>query len=71
MLKVNDVLDWAPAPSLGAKSLTLPIFETVLVDFIEQNISYCYWKSIRRIRSALAGEQDLDFLVARQDQHRA
>ncbi len=43
----------------------------VLGDFRRQTISYCYWKSSKRIQSVLAGEGDLDLLIARHDQHRA
>lgn len=71
MWKINDSLEWQLSPALDATTLALPIFTIVLADFGERNISYCYWKSTRRVRSALAGEQDLDILVARQDQHRA
>lgn len=34
-------------------------------------ISYCYWKSSRRLHRAMSGESDLDLLVARRDQHEA
>ena len=50
---------------------TLPLLATTLGDFHRQAISYCYWKSSKRIQSVLAGEGDLDLLVARDDQHRA
>ena len=50
---------------------TLPLLLTVLSDLHRQAISYCYWKSSKRIESVLAGEGDLDLLVARHDQHRA
>ena len=50
---------------------TLPLLATMLGDFHRQAISYCYWKSSKRIGSVLAGEGDLDLLVARDDQHRA
>jgi len=50
---------------------TLPLLLTMLGDFHRQAISYCYWKSSKRIQSVLAGEGDLDLLVARHDQHRA
>jgi thymidylate kinase len=56
---------------LPASSTTLPLLMAVLSDFGRQTISYCYWKSSRRIQSVLAGEADLDLLIARQDQHRA
>jgi hypothetical protein len=50
---------------------TCPLLLMVLGDFHRQTISYCYWKSSKRIQSVLAGEGDLDLLIARHDQHRA
>jgi thymidylate kinase len=50
---------------------TLLSLMMVLGDFRRQTISYCYWKSSNRIQSVLAGEGDLDLLIARHDQHRA
>jgi hypothetical protein len=50
---------------------TLPLLLMILGDFHRQTISYCYWKSSNRIQSVLAGEGDLDLLIARHDQHRA
>src|ERR1700674_4695046 len=50
---------------------TLPLLLMILGDFRRQAISYCYWKSSRRIPSVLAGGGDLDLLIARHDQHRA
>jgi thymidylate kinase len=71
MLKADHMLDRPLASSLVATTnCMLPIFESLLVDFIRQDIRCCYWKSTRRLKSALAGERDLDLLVARQDQHR-
>jgi thymidylate kinase len=42
----------------------------VLHEFHRQQISYCYWKSSRRLHAVFAGEGDVDLLVARNDQHR-
>jgi hypothetical protein len=42
----------------------------VLNEFHRQQISYCYWKSSRRLHAVFAGEGDIDLLVARKDQHR-
>ena len=42
----------------------------VLNEFHRQQVSYCYWKSSRRLDAAFAGEGDVDLLVARNDQHR-
>jgi len=50
---------------------SLPLLLMVLGDFHHQAISYCYWKSSKRIQSVLAGDGDLDLLIARHDQHRA
>jgi thymidylate kinase len=50
---------------------TLSLLLIVLEDFRCQAVSYCYWKSSKRIQSVLAGEGDLDLLIARHDQHRA
>jgi thymidylate kinase len=49
----------------------LPLLLTVLDDFHRQAVSYCYWKSSKRIEEVLAGDGDLDLLIARHDQHRA
>jgi hypothetical protein len=48
-----------------------PELADVFNDFHRQQISYCYWKSSRRLLSVLTGEGDIDLLVARSDQHRA
>jgi len=42
----------------------------VFNEFHRQHVSYCYWKSSRRIHEVLAGAGDVDLLVARADQHR-
>jgi thymidylate kinase len=42
----------------------------VLDEFHRQQISYCYWKSSRRLHAVFSGEADVDLLVARSDQHR-
>jgi hypothetical protein len=55
----------------GAENAILPLLLVVLGDFHRQNISYCYWKSSRRVHRGLTGEGDLDLLIAREDQHRA
>jgi thymidylate kinase len=49
----------------------LPLLRAMLSDFHRHNISYCYWKSSRRVQVALSGEADLDLLIAMEDQHRA
>ncbi len=55
----------------GAENAILPLLLMVLNDFHRQNISYCYWKSTRRVNRGLTGEGDLDLLIAKEDQHRA
>ena len=47
-----------------------PGLAEVLNEFHRQQVSYCYWKSSRRLHAVLAGEGDIDLLVARKDQHR-
>lgn len=49
----------------------VPSLLAVLSELHRRNISYCYWKSSRRIHAVLAGETDLDLLIAIEDQHRA
>lgn len=59
-----------PAPtSFGAEPLDL--LQALVSSLHRANVSYCYWKSSRRLQAVLAGEADLDLLVARDDQHRA
>ena len=55
----------------GTESPIVHLLLMVLGDFHRKNISYCYWKSSRRVDAVLAGEADLDLLIAREDQHRA
>jgi len=43
----------------------------VLTDFERQGVSYCYWKSSRRVVSVLNGEGDIDLLIEKHHQHRA
>ncbi len=47
------------------------IFLALLFALEQESVSYCYWKSARRIRVSLEGESDLDLLVARGDRQRA
>src|SRR5579871_3427282 len=49
----------------------VPLLKTTLIDFFQKNISYCYWKSHRRVASVMAGNGDVDLLVSCSDQHRA
>jgi hypothetical protein len=59
------------AAPLGAESSPLSLLLAILGDFRRQCLSYCYWKSSRRMCAALSGETDLDLLIARTEQHRA
>lgn len=54
----------------GAENAILPLLLMVLNEFHRQRISYCCWKSSRRVHRGLTGEADLDLLVAKEDQHR-
>jgi len=46
-------------------------FAVLLASFHQTGITYCYWRSSRRVEVALAGDSDLDLLVAKEDQYRA
>ena len=48
-----------------------PVLLVLLDEFHQEKVSYCYWKSSRRVSAVLDGEGDVDLLVAREDQHRA
>ncbi len=49
----------------------LGVHTVLIAGFREANVSWCYWKSSRRVAAALAGETDLDILVASSSQHDA
>jgi thymidylate kinase len=49
----------------------LDLILVVLEAFRQQRISYCYWKSARRVQEVLSGNADLDLLIGRSDRHRA
>ena len=55
----------------GAENTVSPMLLAVLGEFHRLKISYCYWKSSRRVHSVLTGDGDVDLLVAKDDQHRA
>jgi hypothetical protein len=55
---------------MDVESPPLSLLLAILGDFDRQNLSYCYWKSSRRVCAALSGETDLDLLIARTEQHR-
>jgi thymidylate kinase len=46
-----------------------PALVEVLNEFHRRQVSYCYWKSSRRLNAVLAGEGDVDLLVATDDQY--
>src|ERR1700750_1956704 len=48
----------------------LPLLLSVLNDLHRHDVSYCHWKSSRRVSRGLTGEGDLDLLVAAAHQHR-
>ncbi len=56
-------------PSVQNPPLTLML--AILGEFHQQKLTYCYWKSRRRVYIALSGEADLDLLIGREEQHRA
>ncbi len=58
------------AEGADADSWTLDIITRLLSGLHSKGVSYCYWKSSRRMPAVLSGEADLDLLVARDDQHR-
>ncbi len=51
--------------------LPVALVVDLLASFDKHAISYCYWKSGRRIRAAMSGESDVDLLIAREHQHEA
>src|SRR5215475_7500946 len=53
----------------GAENTVSPMLLAVLGEFHRLKISYCYWKSSRRVHSVLTGDGDVDLLVAKDDQH--
>jgi len=56
----------------GSSQDTMPLqLVKVFRKFHREKISYCYWKSSRCLYAVLAGEGDVDLLIASDDQHRA
>lgn len=55
----------APCPAV------LALLRDVLQSLDAGGIRCCYWKSSLRVGAVLAGESDLDLLIARDDQHAA
>lgn len=66
-IEVTGAALHALAPEAGALSVYLRLIEA----FARARVSWCYWKSSRRAAEALAGETDLDILVARRSLHEA
>lgn len=56
--------------SLAEDAMPQALLE-VITEFDQQGISYCYWKSSRRLHQVLTGEGDVDLLIARDDEHGA
>jgi hypothetical protein len=63
LARVSDVRDLEGAIPEGS-------LLSVVAALNRERISYCYWKSARRVALAMSGTTDLDLLVARSDQHR-
>jgi hypothetical protein len=75
-LPVDPIPD--AAASLGAAlapsaegAAPAKIFRALLAAFEHESVSYCYWKSARRVQLSLGGRSDLDLLVSRRDRQRA
>lgn len=50
-----------------ASAPMLALLHELLRELHRQNLSYCYWKSSRRVHAAVSGDSDLDLLIARPD----
>ena len=66
MIMVAHTIQREWRQSLG----TVRLVEKLLWTLEENHISYCHWKSNTAIQQILAGETDLDLLVARQCQRK-
>jgi hypothetical protein len=71
MRKIDDPNDLGMIARSRTQDPVLSLLRMILDHLHRQKISYCYWKSSSRVHAALAGEGDLDLLIAREDQHRA
>jgi hypothetical protein len=71
MRAIKELDGMGIAPPQRTAHPTLSVLDAALGELHRQGISYCYWKSSRRIQSVLRGDADLDLLVGRQHQHRA
>lgn len=64
------------APGAGGRASTseagvLSVLLRLMEGFARERVAWCYWKSSRRAREALAGLTDFDILVARACRHDA
>jgi hypothetical protein len=71
MRTMNARYDIAPITRSLTEKAVPPLLLALLGEFDREKISYCYWKSSRRVPAVLNGESDVDLLVAREDQHGA
>ena len=65
---MNEIAPGSEAELCGETSgeLLSPI-EALLARLAEENVRYCHWKSNIRLSDSLAGHEDFDLLVCRQD----
>ncbi len=61
----------ATDPELFAEAPPSELLLFLLHEFRRHAVSFCYWRSGRRVAAALSGETDLDLLIARESQHSA
>ena len=69
LVRIDDMRDDSIFDS-SVDCTVLDLLLVVLEAFHREAISYCYWKSARRVCEVLRGVADLDLLIARNDQHR-
>jgi hypothetical protein len=70
MRNANEIVVVTPAALASDDGASLLLLR-VIAEFRLKGISYCYWKSSRRLAAVLLGEGDVDLLIGRADQHRA
>ena len=61
---------FATIASVGGENRPVALLLSILAEFHRQHLSYCYWRSTRRVSAALSGNSDLDLLIARDAQQR-
>jgi thymidylate kinase len=71
MKTIDARSDMGISPQPIGEGAVPPALLLLLGEFHRQGISYCYWKSSKRLAAVLAGEGDVDLLVARVHQHHA